>query len=120
MKMPPSLSYGALLALELGYTFLVFDPGSTNVQAGLMLIVALEVAFAVRVAKVQLYLKQVDRPLLMRSRSLAVVYAVGLLTALFSGMQWVMAVAFIAVASAKLVWEHYFGRYVASPPASTH
>lgn len=119
MKMPPSLSYGALLALELGYTFLVFDPGSTKVQAGLMLIFALEVTFAVRVAKVQLYLKQVDRPLVMRSRSLAAVYAVGLLAAMFSGMRWVMAVAFIAIASAKLVWEHYFGRYVASPPAST-
>lgn len=125
MKLAPSLSYVALLALELGYTFFVFDPASTKVQAGLMLIFALEVAFAILVARVQLYLKQIDRPLLIRSRAYAAVYVIGMAVAMlvglgtfpFTGVRWVMAGAFITIASAKLAWEHYFGSYVAPVPA---
>lgn len=126
MKMPASFSYVALLALELGYTFFLFDAGTSKVQAGLMLIFALEVAFAVRVAKVQLYLKQIDRALVIRSRAYAAAYVIGMAVAMvigvgmfpFSGVRWVMAAAFIAVASAKVMWERHFAPYAAASAAS--
>ena len=120
--MPPFMSYILLYIFEALYTLFVFDPSASRAQAGMMLILAFEVAFAVRVSKVQVCFKKVNQKLLRISRSYAAVYAIGMLMVMglnlyaFNGERIAMMGAFTLIVLSKLMWERRFGLYIKSAP----
>jgi peptidoglycan/LPS O-acetylase OafA/YrhL len=113
------LSYAALLALEVVYVLFWWDPLTTRTQSGLMPIFACEVAFGLRLSKVQLQLKRDGAAdILRRSRIFAAVWGLGLLSIMaglaslnFPGERVVIAALFLVIACSKILWERQFGRY---------
>ena len=129
-RLSPIASYAALFLFEVGYILFAYDPASKRTQAGLMLIFACEVAFAVRVSKVQLQLKRTDRRGLRISRVYAAGYAGGLLAAIavtlssaFAGERIVLVTAFGVAGVSKMLWERSFGNelgHIAAADARTN